>query len=177
MDDSPRLLEETSFLRLFLYQIENLCFPYKIANDFLIFFVYFFIYLFIFGKHYSNKLFFFLKKKVGTSIFFPVLNFCSFSKFKLFFGKSQTWTDHCRRMWFFAKERIFQTISEKKIETREFCNSLRLRSAFQFWRCILIHLQNTVIVHELMTFKILKIFMAKLRKGCQNSYYFLSKYR
>ncbi len=45
----------------------------------------------------------------------------------------------------FLQNNAFSKPYQEKIETREFCYSLRRRLVFQFWRCVLIHLQSTVV--------------------------------
>ncbi len=69
---------------------------------------------------------------------FEFLIFMQFFETQNFFVKSQTWTDHRRRMpFFFCKRTHFPNPFRKKIETREFCNSLRPRLVFLFWRGVL----------------------------------------
>ncbi len=82
-------------------------------------------------------------------ILFQIMNFWISNFYAVFQNSTFFWkiTNMNRLSWVdavFYKRTNFPNPFRKKIETREFCNSLRPRSVFLFWRGVLIHLQSTV---------------------------------
>ncbi len=104
-------LKKPLFLRLFLNKTKNSCFPHKIANEF------FFNFLCIFLESISKK----FKKKIKSWSWnlnfiscYEFLNFYTvFQNSKLFWKITSMNRTLYKGAVFFAKEHIFQTLSEK----------------------------------------------------------------
>ncbi len=132
MGGSPRLLDWNPLNK-------NSCFPYKIANDLLYFL------LFFWGSTYKKNLNF-KKTEWISQFYFKLWIFeflCSFWNSKFFwknYKHEQIIVGGCG----FLQKNTFSQPFQEKIETREFCRSLRRISVFLFWRGVLIHLRSTV---------------------------------